>query len=100
MTKKYKVAYVTGSRADYGIVRNYLFYLNQDTDIDFSLLVTGSHLDSRFGNSLSVIEKDNFNIDLKVNIDIDTSTTKGILNSMSVALKNFGSYFENTLKMC
>ena len=36
MTKKYKVAYVTGSRADYGIVRNYLFYLNQDTDIDFS----------------------------------------------------------------
>ena len=95
MSKKYKVAYVTGSRADYGIVRNYLFYLNKDNDIDFSLLVTGAHLDSRFGNSLSVIEKDNFKIDLKVNIDINTSTTKGILNSMSIILKNFGSYFEN-----
>ena len=95
MSKKYKVAYVTGSRADYGIVRNYLFYLNQDKDIDFSLLVTGAHLDSRYGNSLSIIEKDNFNIDLKVNIDIDTTTNKGILKSMAIILDEFGSYFEN-----
>lgn len=94
MSKKYKVAYVTGSRADYGIVRNYLSYLNKDNDIDFSLLVTGAHLDSRFGNSLSIIEKDNFKIDLKVNIDINTSTTMGILNSMAIALNKFGRYFE------
>lgn len=95
MAKKYKVAYATGSRADYGIVRNYLFYLNQDNDIEFSLLVTGAHLDPHYGNSLAIIEKDNFNIDLKVNIDINTTTTKGILNSMAIALNEFGNYFEN-----
>ena len=32
--KKYKVAFATGSRADYGIVRNYLNKLNADSEID------------------------------------------------------------------
>ena len=33
--KKYKVAFATGSRADYGIVRNYIAKLNEDPEIDF-----------------------------------------------------------------
>lgn len=37
-----KIAFVTGSRADYGIMRRYLELLNQDNDIDLKILVTGS----------------------------------------------------------
>ena len=42
--ERYKVAYATGSRADYGIVKNFLGLLDNDQDIEFSVLVTGSHL--------------------------------------------------------
>ena len=52
----YKVAYATGSRADYGIVKNYLKLLNQDQEIDFSVLVTGSHLENKFGHSVDIIK--------------------------------------------
>lgn len=43
---KYRVAYATGSRADYGIVKKFLGILDKDKDIEFSVLVTGSHLES------------------------------------------------------
>ncbi len=92
--QQYKIAYATGSRADYGIVRNYLSYLNSDKDIDFSVLVTGSHMDERFGKTVSIIEDDGFKIDLKVDLHIDTKSTSAILNSMSIAIKEFGCYFE------
>ena len=35
---KYRVAYATGSRADYGIVKNFLRLLDNDKDIEFSVL--------------------------------------------------------------
>lgn len=95
MEKKYKVAYATGSRADYGIVRNFLFYLNTDEEIDFSLLVTGTHMDEKFGKTVSVIEKDGFKIDLGVDLKLNTQSTADVLESMAVAVREFGNYFEN-----
>ena len=40
--KKYKVAFATGSRADYGIVRNYIAKLNSNPEVDFYILATGA----------------------------------------------------------
>ena len=54
--KKYKVAFATGSRADYGIVRNYIAKLNEDPEIDFSILTTGALLSSEFGSAIDIIE--------------------------------------------
>ena len=49
----YKVAYATGSRADYGIVTRYLEKLNNDPEIQLDILVTGSHMDDKYGKSYS-----------------------------------------------
>ena len=54
---KYRVAYATGSRADYGIVKNFLRLLDNDKDIEFSVLVTGSHLEDKFGHSVDVYKR-------------------------------------------
>lgn len=92
--KKYRIAYASGSRADYGIVKKYLSYLKQDDEIDFSILVTGSHLDSVFGSTVSIIEADGFKIDLKVDLHINTKSTASILESMSIGINQFGQHFE------
>lgn len=91
----YRVAYATGSRADYGIVRRYLKKLDNDVQIDFSLLVTGSHLEEKFGMSINNIISDGFRIDFQAKLDIDNSNNAGILQSMSCALNAFGTFFEN-----
>ena len=53
----YRVAFATGSRADYGIVRNYIAKLNADTEVDFCVLTTGALLISQFGSAVNVIEQ-------------------------------------------
>lgn len=96
MDKIYKVAYATGSRADYGIVRHYLQRLNDDESIEFSVLVTGSHLEDQFGKSIDNIKADGFHIAFQAKLNIDTSNNAGILRSMASALEQYGIYFENT----
>lgn len=92
--KRYKVAYATGSRADYGIVKNYLKLLDDDKEIAFSLLVTGSHLENKFGHSIDIIKQDGFKIELEVPINIENSNNANVIHSMAIALDSFGKYFE------
>ena len=92
--KRYKVAYETGSRADYGIVKNYLKLLDDDKEIAFSLLVTGSHLENKFGHSIDIIKQDGFKIELEVPLNIENSNNANVIHSMAIALDSFGKYFE------
>lgn len=91
---KTKIAFVTGSRADYGIVRRYLSLLNQDSAIQLSILVTGALLDEQFGKQVSLIENDGFFIEKKFPIPIDSSSNGAIIRNMAETLKQFGDYFE------
>ena len=87
--KRYKVAYATGSRADYGIVKNYLKLLDDDKEIAFSLLVTGSHLENKFGHSIDIIKQDGFKIELEVPLNIENSNNANVIHSMAIALDSF-----------
>ncbi|WP_405289641.1 UDP-N-acetylglucosamine 2-epimerase [Methanobrevibacter sp.] len=57
-----KVLYITGTRADYGLMHNALELLNNDDDIQLEVAVTGMHLMEEFGYSVNEIKKDNFNL--------------------------------------
>lgn len=91
----YRVAYATGSRADYGIVKKYLRLLDNDKDIEFSVLVTGSHLENKFGHSVDIIRQDGFKIDLEIPLNIENDSNANVMHCMAIALDCFGNYFEN-----
>lgn len=91
--EKKKLYFATGSRADYGIVRNYLRLLNEDEQIDLSIFVTGTLLSSEFGHQVELIYKDGFQIGAEIEIPVDSSDNKGVIHSMAVALDRFGEYF-------
>ncbi len=57
-----KVLYITGTRADYGLMHETLELLNSDDDIQLEIAVTGMHLMDEFGYSIDEIKKDNFNL--------------------------------------
>ncbi|MBE6085645.1 MAG: UDP-N-acetylglucosamine 2-epimerase (hydrolyzing) [Selenomonas ruminantium] len=90
---KYKVVFATGSRADYGIVRNYLRCLDEDNRIDLSILVTGALLSSKFGHQVELIYRDGFKIAKEIDIELDSSSNKSVTHSMAVALDKFGAFF-------
>ena len=95
MSKFNRIAYATGSRADYGIVRRYLKLLNDDVTIQLSILVTGSLLDSEYGHQVDLIKNDGFTVDTEIRIDLNSKSNAGVLHSMALALDEFGRYFEN-----
>lgn len=90
---KYRVAFATGSRADYGIVRNYIAKLNADPKIDFSILTTGALLASEFGNAYKFIDQDGFKIDYKDVIPQKMGSLNDTCHIMSQTLDDFSNFF-------
>lgn len=91
--KKYKVAFATGSRADYGIVRNYLSKLNADLEVDFSVLTTGALLSDEFGSAVKIIEQDGFCIDYKDAIPQKMGSLYDTCHIMAQTLDDFSQFF-------
>ena len=91
----YKVAFATGSRADYGIVRNYICKLNEDAEIDFSILATGALLDPQYGNAIGIVEEDRFHIDHACKVTNKTENVADTINTMATVLDDFGLFFQS-----
>lgn len=91
--KPYKVAFATGSRADYGIVRNYISKLNADPEIDFSVLTTGALLSQDYGMAVNLIEADGFRIDFRNKVEQRVSDIDGTVSIMSTVLDDFSKFF-------
>ncbi len=91
--KKYRIAFATGSRADYGIVRNYISKLNADPNIDFCVLATGALLSKEFGYAVDIIKQDGFKIDYKDAIPQRMESLHDTCCIMSKTLEDFSKFF-------
>lgn len=63
-----KICVVTGSRADYGLLKNLMYLIQSDSELNLQIIVTGSHLSPKHGETYREIEDDGFQIDFKVEI--------------------------------
>ena len=89
-----KICIITGSRAEYGLLKPLLDEIKSDPDLSLQLIVTGMHLSPEFGLTFSEIEKDGFRIDNKIEILLSSDTATGTLKSMGLALMGFGEAYE------
>lgn len=84
-----KICVVTGTRAEYGLLR-WVMQGIQDSDVlDLQLIVTGMHLSPEFGLTVQEIESDGFHIDRKVEMLLSSDTPVGITKSMGLAMIGF-----------
>jgi UDP-N-acetylglucosamine 2-epimerase (non-hydrolysing)/GDP/UDP-N,N'-diacetylbacillosamine 2-epimerase (hydrolysing) len=61
-----RIAYVTGSRADYGLFSEPLKRIREHPNLDLSLIVTSMHLEPEFGLTVREIEADGMPVAAKV----------------------------------
>lgn len=66
-----KICLITTSRADYGIQSNLIRLLQNDPDIDFVLIASGSHMSRKHGETYQEIESDGIRIHQKIDIGMD-----------------------------
>ena len=72
--KRRHICVVTGSRAEYGLLRGLLLRLRQDSTVDLSLVVTAAHLQPEFGLTVTEIEADGMPIAARVPLPLDGGT--------------------------
>ncbi|MCX8478935.1 MAG: UDP-N-acetylglucosamine 2-epimerase [Chitinophagales bacterium] len=92
-SKKLVVDVITGSRADYGLLMPAYKAMQQDSDFEPRWIVTGTHLERSFGNTVQVMEKDGFGIFAKVKLNIKETTPTLINTYISKAVDGFSKQF-------
>ena len=76
---------VTGSRADYGLLKRLMKLIDSDPEMKLQIIVTGSHLSSKHGLTYKEIEEDGFQIDFKVDIIENIIDAQSTARAMSKA---------------
>ena len=91
-----KIAVVTVGRSDYSIYRPLLQALRGHEAFDLSVLVSGMHLEPRFGLTVNVIERDGFAIGGRVAVLQEGDTPQAIAAAMGTGVLGFSKlYAEN-----
>ena len=84
-----KICVITGTRAEYGLLRWVMQGVRDDPDLRLQIIVTGMHLSPEFGLTYKSIVEDGFNIDRKVEMLTSSDTSVGIAKSMGLGLIGF-----------
>ena len=92
-----RICVVTGTRAEYGLLKELISEINGDKEVELQLIVTGMHLSPEFGFTYKEIERDGFFINDKIEILMSSDTDIGISKSTALALISFSETY-NRLK--
>jgi GDP/UDP-N,N'-diacetylbacillosamine 2-epimerase (hydrolysing) len=80
---------VTGTRAEYGLLRWVMNTVRENPALELQIVATGMHLSPEFGLTHLDIEKDGFKIDRKVEMLLSSDTPVGITKSIGLAITGF-----------
>jgi GDP/UDP-N,N'-diacetylbacillosamine 2-epimerase (hydrolysing) len=90
-----KIGVLTSSRADYGIYLPLLRAMQEDPYFETKLIVFGTHLSEKYGNSVKQIEVDGFKISQKLLTIPEGDGPKDIAISMGKTLTSFSGIWSN-----
>jgi UDP-hydrolysing UDP-N-acetyl-D-glucosamine 2-epimerase len=89
-----RICIVTGSRADYGLLRWLMHDLRLDPAARLQILATGMHLSPEYGLTYREIEADGFAIDQRVEIGLADDSALGIAESVGRGVAGCAKAFE------
>ena len=85
---------VTGSRADYGLLRWVMEDIEAAEDLTLQIVASGMHLSPRFGQTLDAIEADGLTVDWEVEMLLASDTPSGVTKSIGMGIIGFADAFE------
>lgn len=86
---KRKICVVTGSRAEYGLLRPLIDNIKKSDQLKLILIVTGMHLSPEFGLTIGEIENDGYVVTDKVEMLLSSDTPSSISKSIGIGLIGF-----------
>jgi len=89
MIIKRKICVVTGSRAEYGLLRWIIDGIHNSSVLELQLIVTGMHLSPEFGLTIKEIENDGYYINKKIEMLLSSDSSIGICKSIGLGVIGF-----------
>jgi GDP/UDP-N,N'-diacetylbacillosamine 2-epimerase (hydrolysing) len=89
-----RIAVVTGTRAEYGLLRTLVSHLRAEPAFEVSLLVTGTHLSEHFGLTVREIEADGTPIAARIPLPLEDDSAAGVTRATATAMAGFADAFE------
>jgi len=83
---KRKICIVTGTRAEYGLLKPVMSAVKKNPKLRLQLIVTGMHLVPESGYTLREIENDGFDIDVKVDMLVANDTLSAMAKSVGLGI--------------
>ncbi|WP_061222751.1 UDP-N-acetylglucosamine 2-epimerase [Leptospira weilii] len=90
---KRKICIITGTRADYGLLRWLILEISKSSKLDLQIIATGMHLSPEFGLTYKEIENDGFLIHKKIEILLSSDSPVGVSKSIGLGLIGFSEAF-------
>ena len=90
---KKKICVITGSRAEYGLLRKSMLAIKKDSSFQLQIVVTGMHLLPEYGLSVTEIEEDGFLEIVRVDSLGQDNSPKGISDSVGKGVLGCGKVF-------
>lgn len=88
------IVYLSGTRADYGLMKSTLSTLHQSNEFDLRLIISGMHLKEEYGNTITEIENDNFTTLGKLECFPEDDTTSAMSKSLGECIIGVTSLLE------
>lgn len=88
-----KVCYVTGTRADFGLMRSTLTALRDSEVLELSIVVTGMHLSDKYGRTVNDIKAADLPINATVELDFESSTGAEMARNLGTMVAGFVDAF-------
>ena len=90
-----KICVITGTRAEFGLLRPLIELINKDKNLQLQLIATGMHLSPEFGYTLDEIIAAGFVVDKKVECSLSSDTSVGVSKTIALAISGFADALES-----
>tara|TARA_R110000851_G_scaffold135045_1_gene270428 strand:- start:16099 stop:17274 length:1176 start_codon:yes stop_codon:yes gene_type:complete len=89
-----KICVVTGTRAEFGLLRWLMGEIQNHSDLALQVVATGMHLSPEFGSTYREIEEAGFKIDARVEMLLSSDTDTAVIKSMGLGVIGFADAYE------
>lgn len=89
-----KICVVTGTRAEFGLLRWLMQEIQHEPELELQVLATGMHLSPEFGLTYREIEQTGFVINAKVEMLLSADTATAVTKSMGLGLISYADAYE------
>ena len=87
MSEPRSICVITGGRAEYGLLQWVMHEIRAAPGLELQLIVTGSHLEPRFGMTVEQIEADGFAIEARVPLGLESDAPGDLARAMARCLE-------------